>query len=260
MDHGNSDSIKNKGYVKVVYVRKSNAKALKMALEQAQLLHKSFRMTKASNNAMEGGRGGEMIAIPVSDMFDRSAKDGSWLAYIETCGFQECPYSTSVLGNRSLVTYTKEEGDSQLTAVQQALVRTILSLGCEESQDEKQITEMVRNLGRVVCPKTLEIFGDDRTLVIPPLAFYGEDFESAISQWVDLPQFFENFWIQLASDYRSPRVVRRGTIDKESRIRRSGHKLVWPYSGIPEETGKLLFLLLLQRGWKGLEIWMKLIG
>mmetsp|Transcript_23158 Transcript_23158/g.54672 ORF Transcript_23158/g.54672 Transcript_23158/m.54672 type:complete len:644 (-) Transcript_23158:186-2117(-) len=140
----------------------------------------------------------------------------------------------------------------------------------DEFQSSKSIIDRVLQLDSTVCPGSrrrpfLEIFGDDRTVVVPPGAFEGEEFISILrdvrpfsthlrttqqqnrtndsgdskddhggcdidagSDNIDL--LYDDFWRRLALAHNSPRVVRRGGIDPNSRIRESGHRILWPNS------------------------------
>lgn len=95
-----------------------------------------------------------------------------------------------------------------------------------------------------MCPKKLEVIGDDRTLVIPRKAFRQDDDEFAslcslaVSNDGQFSDWRTNFWKYFATFMGRPRVVRRGDIDPDSSIRESGHRLLWPHcSGQPDETG-----------------------
>jgi tRNA G37 N-methylase Trm5 len=219
--------------VNVVYVLKRNAKAAKSALEAAKFLNKNFRMIPATND--------DCIAVPVSDTFD-STKDGLWKEFVEKSGSQVCPYSTAVLGSRRQFTQTSNS-HLELTLVQQAILRTVqaVSSGTTLEYATEDFIDRIEKLDPSVCPKKLEIFGDDRTLVVPPHSFEGEEFQSllCINYEDDHDSCMTEFWRQLAKVYNSPRVARRGTVDPNSKIRESGHRLLFPNTnkGIPEMTG-----------------------
>lgn len=232
-------SIEKGGEVKVLYVLKRNAKPTKNALEQAKLLNKNFRMAHPDPN-VAGPNFEDCIAIPVVKEFDGSVQ-GSWDNFVQSSGLQICPYSTSVLGSGRQVSGTSNMGDEDLTLVQQAILETILSSLSTVQTPEHELRKRIRSLEPTVCPKKLEIFGDDRTLVIPPHAFQGDAFEFMIcaNEQELIPSIMRSLWKHLAEAHQSPRVARRGVVDKESRIRHSGHRLLWPFSGIPDETGKL---------------------
>uniref|UniRef100_A0A7S4ANR9 tRNA(Phe) (4-demethylwyosine(37)-C(7)) aminocarboxypropyltransferase n=1 Tax=Pseudo-nitzschia australis TaxID=44445 RepID=A0A7S4ANR9_9STRA len=141
----------------------------------------------------------------------------------------------------------------------------------------KSIIDRVLQLNSTVCPGSrrrpfLEIFGDDRTVVVPPGAFEGEEFCSILRDVQrlrmqkrteqrqnsnddgydddnddkydnnndangyhfdgivddDIGRLYDDFWRRLASAHNSPRVVRRGGIDPNSKVRESGHRILWP--------------------------------
>jgi tRNA1(Val) A37 N6-methylase TrmN6 len=119
------------------------------------------------------------------------------------------------------------------------------------------------SLNSITCPNKLEIMGDDRTVVLPFKAlnenldeFFSQfvrEILSSISsffsscglchdnlnnnndddEYVNMKQqqlkqtFYDLLWSNVGKYFRSPRVVRRGEIDRDSKIRHSGHKLLW---------------------------------
>lgn len=234
--------------MKVLYVLKRNAKPAKNALEEAKLLNKNFRMAPP-DPSVAGLNLEDCISIPVVKEFDGSVL-GSWNYFVQSSGVQICPYSSSVLGSGRQVSGTSNMGDEDLTLVQQAILETLLSFLSTAQTSQGQLRKQIRSLEPTVCPKKLEIFGDDRTLVIPPHAFQGDEFEFMIcaNEQELRPSRTNSLWKHLAEAHHSPRVARRGTVDKESSIRQSGHRLLWPFSGIPDETGKLdVFVHILHR-------------
>jgi hypothetical protein len=214
----------------VIHVLKKNAKAAKMALAASSMLNKNFRMVPSDFDQ-------DCIAIPVNDDFNEL---GSNLlpCTIESVGTQVCPFSSLMLGNyrRKLIVLENDNQNGVLktfTSGQQALFQTINQLSSIEDKNEHLITK-VQLLNSTVCPKKLETFGDDRTLLLAPGAFEGPEFDCLLTEWnIDISKF----WSHLALCQNSKRIARRGTVDPNSKIRQSGHRLVWPYSGIPETTG-----------------------
>ena len=85
------------------------------------------------------------------------------------------------------------------------------------------------------CPKSFDIFGDDRTLMLPERAFLDDEFLAVVERCGD--QLWLELWKRLAELHRSPRVVRKGTIDPESGIRRSGCTILYPQPPDSEATG-----------------------
>jgi hypothetical protein len=230
--------------VQVVYALRRNAKLAKKALEQAGFLNKNFRMTAVVGDDLPANLR-DCIAIPVVKEMD-TYQDGPWSEFIVDSGLQVCPYSTSVLGNHRPVAGTANNGYTDLTVVQQAILGTIQSLvtssnesKASSSYSSDQLVERIQALTNMECPKKLEVLGDDRTLVLPPLAFASDEFQALICSGStnDDSKCMEELWIQLARRHDSSRIARRGTVDRESRIRESGHRLIWPISGIPDETG-----------------------
>jgi len=226
--------------VPVVYALKRNAKRAKTALDEAGFLDKNFRMVPAEADP-------NTIALPVTKSFVMN----NFLEEILIGeGQQFCPFSTKVMGNH--LATTNRNLRTNLTTVQQAILHTIGALSDRvlDITDEDVIQSTLKrfeDLGPTIYPSKLEIFGDDRTVVVPPSAFDGEEFwrcmESLVagdesSMGTDERERIRNgFWKDLSDFHGSSRIARRGTIDPESSVRHSGHRLVYPYQGIPHETG-----------------------
>jgi hypothetical protein len=157
-------------------------------------------------------------------------------------------HSTLVLRSGSQVPGASNMGDEDLTLVQQAMLETMLSFSSTTQTCQHELRKQTRSLVPTVCPKKLEIFGNDhQTLVIPPHALgdaFG--FMTRAKERELTPSRIKSLWKHLAETRRSPRVAGRGTVDKESSIRHSGHRMLWPFSGIPDETGELGELALVQ--------------
>lgn len=220
--------------VNVVYVLKRNAKAAKSALETANLLNKKFRMIPAAVAK-------DCIALPVSDKFN-AAQEGPWNEYIQMTGTQHCPYSTAILGNhrQQLEKTSNDNTKSNLTLVQQAILHTIQKLSSSKNVVDEDLISKIQKLEKSVCPKKIEEFGDDRCLVVPPNVFEGEEFRAILcgNSLENEELCRTELWRQLTQIHGSPRIARRGTVDPNSRIRESGHRLLFPYSGIPDMTGE----------------------
>lgn len=134
---------------------------------------------------------------------------------------------------------------------QQAVIEMVQQLnptGCER----KEVVRAIMALSAKVCPHKLERFGDDRCLVIPRTAFRineksnTDEFRAFLEQLVPITspeECLSALWPILARLFGCPRVARRGDIDPESKIRQSGHRLLYPNTfdeiepGIPSETG-----------------------
>jgi hypothetical protein len=251
--------------VQVVVVLRRNAKSAKMSFENANLLHPNFRMTPADPKASIVAKVSdhhplnleEGIAIPVVKDYENARGSGLPLNdFVMGIGIQWCPYSTAVLGNhRSMIT-SKASEEWNLNQIQAALLQSILNLSSRIGNNSEHISqpspspncdaivETMRRFDRTIVPTSCEVLGDDRTLVITPQAFGGEAFENFLCSnplhRQEKNDCFQELWNCLASSHGSSRIVRRGTVDPNSRIRESGYRLVWPVtSGIFNETGTL---------------------
>lgn len=225
--------------VNVLYVNRRNAKTVKVALESLGLLDKQFRMTQPTKDSLQDDA---CIAIPVTD--ECLETEGSWTRMVVSIGRQHCPYSSSFLGNYKNKQQFGASSSEQLTHVQQALMTALIQCSQQEVSEQlkKDIVQRIKHLNVSVCPKKLEVIGDDRTVVIPRKAFRQEDLDEQFASLLALVSNdfdWSNFWNHFASSMGSPRVVRRGDIDPDSSIRESGHRLLWPHSGQPDETGAL---------------------
>jgi hypothetical protein len=194
----------------VIYVNVRNAKLVKELLAKKEYLNRDFRMVPAANH---------LIAIPIK--LELYKEESGWSDMIVGIGEQECPYSTAKLGNNRISV------QHELTRVQQAIWNWL--------KNDANLKDKVLQLNAQVCPKKLELFGDDRTLIIPRKAFSLADdtFRSMVVGHRNL----NDLWEHLAQVYDSPRVAKRGDIDPNSPIRESGHELLWPVAGKPDITG-----------------------
>ncbi|KAL3935283.1 MAG: hypothetical protein SGBAC_009172 [Bacillariaceae sp.] len=203
-----------------------------------------------------------------------------WIQHVDQ---QLCPYSTAVMGShhqysgssgkakptpsgaREKLSYDARSVEG-LSSGQQSLYHVIrylahqetgpLSKQQEDNGNSISLKEKIVSLDLTICPKKLEVFGDDRTLVLPPTAFPISTIDKLLETHVlknsaecsddtsdtdsasRLERLHHEFWQQLAAFHKSQRIARRGTVDPESKIRESGHRLVWPCrQGIPDETG-----------------------
>lgn len=166
--------------------------------------------------------------------------DSQWKHLVVGEGVQWCCFSSTVLGNRALKSGVAVTSTSQ-TLIEQALTEVIRTFQGIETPvlDDSLLQSRVASLSQRVCPKSLEVIGDDRTLVIPRHAFDMDDlnFQSLVPKDRG-HEFLHAFWAQLAKIHGSPRIVRRGGIDPDSSIRQSGTVLVWPVAGVPDATGE----------------------
>eukprot|EP00546_Thalassionema_frauenfeldii_P015937 CAMPEP_0178896530 /NCGR_PEP_ID=MMETSP0786-20121207/1229_1 /TAXON_ID=186022 /ORGANISM="Thalassionema frauenfeldii, Strain CCMP 1798" /LENGTH=466 /DNA_ID=CAMNT_0020566953 /DNA_START=94 /DNA_END=1494 /DNA_ORIENTATION=- len=200
--------------VKVLFVEKCDAKLVQDILQSGKHLNKECRMVCTSDG---------LVAIPILNIDQIDCSSEEWSDKVVRRGEYECPYSTKKLGNGRL----RLSLDSKMSRVQQSLLNWL-------KDDQGKIQAQILSLDVKVCPKKLEVIGDDKTLVLPPNAF---SLNNTRFRTLAVAADINNLWEHLAIAYNSPRVVRRGTIDPNSPIRESGHQLLWPHRGIPEETG-----------------------
>ncbi len=262
------------GQAKVAYVRKENAKKAKNHLKDSKVLDDRFRMLPAASGSeiiLVENDTKAFIAIPVSEEFDdknissvdsnsRDSEGSLWTSLIVGVGYQTCPYSTKMMGN-GRANQQQTASAEKFSLLQSVILGLTPSTTTTSEADKKdrgleslnpKIIEKVLKLNSTVCPgsrkrQCLEIFGDDRTVVVPPGAFEGEEFVSILrdvhreryckqnidngnDRSEDIAKLYDDFWNRLALAHDSPRVVRRGGIDPNSKIRESGHRLLWPLS------------------------------
>lgn len=213
--------------VNVWLVTKKAAKKVKTLLESTGKLNRDFRMTPCTSQT-------DWIAIPVLDIDGWETIEG-----VVGCSTQLCPFSTALLGNHQQRRPRKTTLDgTQLSLVQRALLAAALPYSCNE--------QLVTLLSIDVCPRSLEQLGDDHTLVVPRYALHPEtkDFAALLAEIGvdDVKAFMASLYESLATLYKSPRVVRRDGIDKESKVRESRYRLLWPFDGIPDSTGTCAIL------------------
>ncbi|VEU38935.1 unnamed protein product [Pseudo-nitzschia multistriata] len=218
-----------------------------------------------------------------SECTDGSRSASHFSSILVGVGYQTCPYSTKMLGNSRANRQKLRNSNINSTAVScttgimesLCLSRSVILEDVSENCDQNgnissnSIFDRVLQLDSTVCPGSrrrplLEVFGDDRTVVVPPDAFEGEEFRSILrdvqrlrvqqrkakqspssngigdendnensnrqenGQSDDIVNLYVDFWRRLALAHNSPRVVRRGGIDPNSQIRESGHRILWP--------------------------------
>ena len=237
----NNNNAPEKGaVVPVLFVEKRYAKHVKTTLESTGELNKDFRMVPAN------GKWDRAIALPIGEMKETySVMEG-----VLGNGTLFCPYSTSLLGNhvgRSAKVSSKNIKEAQ-NLIEQALVASFRRHGLAKTHDEDEddtLLKLIRDLDLSICPKKLEYLGDDRTLVLQRRVFSMEEpqfvsfLDSLGCRGRDSQEaFVSTLWDELASAHKSPRVVRRGAIAPSSGIRESSYRLLWPVSGVPENTGR----------------------
>lgn len=223
----------------VLYSEKQSARKLKVFLESRGLLRKDLRLsnieisadwTPLQNHVDNHGLNKEKhIAIPV---LDRALHDIYGFEEIQSMilgyGRQCCALSSSTLGNGKKQIQMETHEFNYI----ESLLFDIFSKGGGNKLDFETLQERIKNIS---CPPKLEIFGDDRTLVIPskflnPLS--DEKFDTLLKDNfggdIHMRQnAMESIWDRLAEAHGSARVIRRGEIDPGSKIRHSGHSIIW---------------------------------
>ena len=234
--------------VSVVYVVKRDAKTVKNALEKHGWIDKSFRMTAAIDQAeiLQGDVSYTgCLAIPVLETYygEANTASGEWKRLVVGNGKQQCPFSTSVLGNpqkrHALQAATDQGGD--WCPLMQALLQTVqICFRNDNGDDHVAINwkEHIQRLDSAVCPSKLELLGDDKNLVLPPAALLAADLDVWMrtvlethigdTQPLDFDIFLQELWNQVAEIYHCPRILRKGGVDPDSRIRQTGYQLLWP--------------------------------
>jgi Met-10+ like-protein len=201
--NGIKDDRDRGGLALVAYVPKKDAKAYKVALEDANLLHRDFRMTPGVEpyshcialplllSICSDREGSDLAAQDVKSrvlealgsMADVDDRTRNLLLDVEGWGWLYCPYSTSYLGNHVHRTPGKmpcyDSDDDivhQLTLVQNALLQAIQAtcasaFGSQSNSqavlDRDECCNKIQQLSIGACPHNIEMLGDDNTLVIP---------------------------------------------------------------------------------------------
>uniref|UniRef100_A0A7S4NHC8 TRM5/TYW2-like methyltransferase domain-containing protein n=1 Tax=Odontella aurita TaxID=265563 RepID=A0A7S4NHC8_9STRA len=220
----------------------------------------------------------DCVAVPVTleciNLTRTSPSEGSvqsdWKDLVVGHGRQVCPFSSASLGRqrqggrrrhprKGSATCSDGLNINSLSTVQLAIFEALVQCIPDEKENpmevskRKEIVRDVQALPLAVCPNKIERMGDDHTLVIPRKALTFDDeaflglFERAVTEDVDshvsLSDALKLLWLKLASMHGSSRVVRRGDIDPESKVRESGHRILWPEisetsaEGVPIQTG-----------------------
>jgi Met-10+ like-protein len=248
--------------VRVAYVRRQYAKKVKNLLEADGKINRNFRMCAAAEMAapVHGmqddtpapGIDPDLVAIPIIGDASDEIRIASTNMGVHDFGNQYCPYSTALLGNgnrnrRRLIGCSEDE-QSQLNLVQATLVRAMCFFADSKAEvtfNVPKLMEKVCLLSKEICPTKLELFGDDRTVVIPTNAFSDttsmskkmrrDSSDSALSflNFLDMfkvpyDAFTQDFlWKEFAQTYKSRRVVRRGEIDPNSPVRKGTFEILW---------------------------------
>lgn len=248
----------NSAVTDVCVTEKRHAKIVKSAFEKEGALDKSFRLCNIDDsyevklmqeeclsNCDVLQESSKYIALPI-----HKEKIGSFLknkagsselqdaiGLIQSYGVQLCRFSSAVMGNSQRQLSLTANND--LNAIQNIVLQTIAKNEALIQQRcvglGTKIENMVRALSKVDAPPKLEMMGDDRTLVIPyqslnvntksPFQLLVYELFGTASNEQSL--FLSSLWEELARLYRSQRVVRRGEIDPNSKVRESGHCILW---------------------------------
>ena len=228
---------------RVLYSEKRNAKQLKTFLEERKWLDKNFRLLAvetsvdfvplkssivACNSVVEQNK---MIAIPVvEDILDNIHDSDEIYDKILGHGYQNCAFSSSVIGSGKKRMLMEKKCD-HLNFAQNILLSLIQKQDNVPSDDDEMLVARIQK----ICPTRLEVFGDDRTLVIPFKSLnlqWDEHFKALLMDAFDdndedIEKFMIALWEHLAQAHGSERIVRRGEIDPRSKIRQSGHSIIW---------------------------------
>lgn len=226
--------------VAVLFVEKRHAKQVKTSLEHNEEINKDFRMVPADGDWQD------MIAVPVRELKAEHLN----MKGVVGDGTFFCPFSSSLLGNHvgRSAKISSRNSEKPCTLIEQALLANLKRYDLfngDDDDDGTRCLERIRALDLSICPKKLEYLGDDRTLVLQRKVFSLEEssFVSFLeSVGCDTPErqktFVSTLWKELASTHKSPRVARRGEIAPSSGIRESNYRLLWPFCGVPEKTGR----------------------
>ncbi len=177
-----------------------------------------------------------------------------WKRLVVASGRQHCMPSASATARAKQGGRRRRRQQYEPTLTQKAIIEMVKQLNPSEFCEGKDLLHhAVMGLSSKACPHKLERFGDDRCLIIPRTALRvdeknDEEFRAFLELFIPNKSPEESLsalWPLLARLYSSPtsRVARRGDIDPESKVRQSGHRLLYPNTfdaiepGIPSDTG-----------------------
>lgn len=209
----------------------------------------------------------DCLAIPVLPAyFEDTNNHQEWKDLVIGDGRQACPFSTSVLGNpqkRHAMSSSIDQEDKtnannntansvnsnsdEWSPLRQAMLQAVQNCfdeWCADgSGDPSEISHdwksCILSLNKSICPSRLEVLGDDKNLVLPPGALLEKD----LMPWLEkawqhrqkpfteqqMSAFMVQVWKQLTIIYDPcPRILRKGGVDPDSRIRQTGYQLLWP--------------------------------
>jgi hypothetical protein len=148
---------------------------------------------------------------------------------------QSCPFSSTVMGDVNRRIKLSSTTNSDFNLIQNVLVGAIKEFFPDQYENSAEtINEKVGNLSSITAPPKLEIMGNDRTVVIPHSSLntvtdstFHDLIESILGKASRREDFMNILWGKIASSFRSQRVVRRGEISPDSKVRESGHSILW---------------------------------
>jgi tRNA G37 N-methylase Trm5 len=231
-------------HVRVLYVDPKDAKTTKTRLEEMGMLNKDFRMTSSTHNDFLNCIAIPLIAKSINTSFPHYFTEIRFAGE----GNQFCNYSTSLLGNH-MQRHPRKDGEavSSPTLIQRALHETCVAFLDQWAfaTSKESLHNQIFALSIVICPKNLELLGDDNTVVINRKSFDVDDMQMrALLQAIgcgasksERAIFLKVLWEKIALNYKSARVVRKGEVDPESEVRQSGYRLLWPFNGVPSKSG-----------------------
>lgn len=226
------------GVCSCLYVTKAKANAVKKTLRDEHKIHKDFRIAESSSPNFPN-----CMAVPVLENIEIPPDLVSFILGKES---QWCLFSTSVLGshtprNPHVASSSSQQPSAKETLLQVAIRQTAIQHTLREEHD---IMSLITSLSIASCPRHVELLGDDRTVVMDRHALNPDcdDVRNflevlGIDNEEQRREFYETLWKTLAELHQSRRVVRKGIVDPESKIRESNYRLLWPYTGIPGTTG-----------------------
>jgi Met-10+ like-protein len=242
------DECDNGEVARVVFVISHAAKTVKTHLENDRMIRRDLRLTTVQTNVDEDNGIDAVVVIAVPLLVPDEAYESKLLAKMEDgvvrgFGFYKCPYSSATLGNHNALRRRNGPQQSRLNLVQTGLLQAV-----KEFLREKQTLTMTQtsdatavatsSLERQIecstsdfCPTKLELWGDDRTVVVPLSAFQNSATLSILLGTMDETWHVDfqtrYLWRNLANVYSSRRVVVRGEVDPNSPTRQSGYSLLW---------------------------------
>jgi Met-10+ like-protein len=241
------DECDNGEVARVVFVVSHAAKTVKTHLENDHMIRRDLRLTTVRNNVDADNGMLTVVVIAVPLLVLDEAYESKLLAEMKNgvvrgFGYYKCPYSSATLGNHNVLRRQNGEEHARLNLVQTGLLQAVKEFLREnqslmtQSSDATAIAASslerhIESSSSDFCPTKLELMGDDRTVVVPLLAFQNSASLSTLLGTMDETwhgDFQSRYlWRNLANVYSSRRVVWRGEVDPNSPTRQSGYSLLW---------------------------------